>query len=90
MQKFTAAPESQGYNQQQARQGFESEGYQQSQQAEQAEPETQQPAAGSFTTRFQAQSAQRVPTSFGSVMAGNATGMYQPVAATSRYQSVQQ
>jgi len=79
MQKFTAAPEAQGYTQQQPHQQPEQE----------AQPQ-QQVAAGSFTTRFQAQSAQRMPTSFGSVMAGNATGMYQPVAATSRYQTVQQ
>ena len=50
----------------------------------------QQPVGGSFTTRFQAQSAQRMPTSFGSVMAGNATGMYQPVAAPGRCGNVQQ
>jgi len=31
-----------------------------------------------------------MPTSFGSVMAGNATGMYQPVQPTGRYASVQQ
>ena len=45
---------------------------------------------GTFTTRFQAQSAQRMPTSFGSVMAGNATGMYQPVAPVARYQGMKQ
>jgi len=73
MQKFTAAPEAQGYPQQQEQ-----------------EAQPQPVAAGSFTTRFQAQGAQRMPTSFGSVMAGNATGMYQPVNATSRYQTVQQ
>lgn len=87
MQKFTAAPEAQGYTQQQMRKPYESEGYQQ--QEQEAQPQ-QQPVGGTFTTRFQAQSAQRMPTSFGSVMAGNATGMYQPVAATSRYQTVQQ
>lgn len=75
MQKFTAAPEAQGYAQ--------------PQQPEQ-EVQPRPVAAGSFTTRFQAQGAQRMPTSFGSVMAGNATGMYQPVAATSRYQTMQQ
>lgn len=89
MQKFTAAPEAQGYTQQQSRQRFDSEARQAYQQPEQ-EAQPQQVAAGSFTTRFQAQSAQRMPTSFGSVMAGNATGMYQPAAATSRYQTVQQ
>ena len=77
MQKFTAAPEAQGYAQQ-------------PQQQSEQEAKPQPVAAGSFTTRFQAQGAQRMPTSFGSVMAGNATGMYQPVAATSRYQTVQQ
>ncbi len=46
--------------------------------------------AGSHTTRFQAQSAQRMPSSFGSVMAGNATGMYQPVAPAGRYAAAQQ
>ena len=87
MQKFTAAPEAQGYTQQQSRQQrFEPEI-----QPQQPEQEAQQPvAAGSFTTRFQAQASQRVPTSFGSVMAGNATGMYQPVNGTTRYQTVQQ
>jgi len=91
MQKFTAAPEAQGYTQ--MRQRYEGESAQQAaypQQPEQEVQPQQQPAAGSFTTRFQAQSAQRMPTSFGSVMAGNATGMYQPVNATSRYQTVQQ
>ncbi len=77
MQKFTAAPEAQGYTQQ-------------PQQQPEQEAQPQPVAAGSFTTRFQAQGAQRMPTSFGSVMAGNATGMYQPVNATSRYQTVQQ
>jgi len=75
MQKFTAAPEAQGYAQQPE---------------QEAQPQSQPVAAGSFTTRFQAQGTQRMPTSFGSVMAGNATGMYQPVNATSRYQAVQQ
>ena len=90
MQKFTAAPEAQGYTtQQQSRhERYEAENQQNYQQQEQ---EAQQPVTGgSFTTRFQAQAAQRVPTSFGSVMAGNATGMYQPVNGTSRYQTVQQ
>ena len=77
MQKFTAAPEAQGYTQQ-------------PQQQPEQEAQPQPVAAGSFTTRFQAQGAQRMPTSFGSVMAGNATGMYQPVNATSRYQTMQQ
>lgn len=87
MQKFTAAPEAQGYAQPQSHQHrFEPEI-----QSQQPEQEMQQPvAAGSFTTRFQAQASQRVPTSFGSVMAGNATGMYQPVNGTARYQTVQQ
>lgn len=76
MQKFTSSSDAQAYAQQ-----------------PEAEPQpqpVQQPAGGTFTTRFQAQSAQRMPSSFGSVMAGNATGMYQPVAATGRYQTVQQ
>lgn len=94
MQKFTAAPDTQGF----VRQRYESESYQQQAYAQQPEPmqETQHPmngfSAGSPTTRFQAQAAaaQGMPTSFGSVMAGNATGMYQPVAATGRYSAVQQ
>jgi len=90
MQKFTAAPEAQGYTQQQSRQHYEAEPQQAYQQPEQEQQPHQQPVGGTFTTRFQAQSAQRMPTSFGSVMAGNATGMYQPVAGTSRYQPVQQ
>ena len=74
MQKFTSASDAQAYAQQ-----------------PEAEPQpVQQPTGGTFTTRFQAQSAQRMPSSFGSVMAGNATGMYQPAAATGRYQTVQQ
>ena len=90
MQKFTAAPEP-GYNQQQPRRHrFEGEQPQQQAAYQQPEQENQQPVAGSFTTRFQAQGAQRAPSSFGSVMAGNATGMYQPVTATSRYQTMQQ
>ena len=52
--------------------------------------EVQQPTGGAFTTRFQAQSGQRPHSGFGSVMAGNATGMYQPVAAAGRYQNAQQ
>ena len=91
MQKFTSVPEAQGF----VRQRYDSEpvqqGYSQPQ-VEEAQP--QQPmsgfSAGSPTTRFQAQGAQTMPTSFGSVMAGNATGMYQPVAATGRYAAVQQ
>lgn len=90
MQKFTAAPEAQGYTQQQSHQRYEAEPQQAYQQPEQEQQPQQQPVGGTFTTRFQAQSAQRMPTSFGSVMAGNATGMYQPVAGTSRYQPVQQ
>lgn len=95
MQKFTAAPEAQSF----VRQRYENEGYQQQSYAQPQQPETQetqrqQPlngfSAGSPTTRFQAQAAQGMPTSFGSVMAGNATGMYQPVAATGRYSAVQQ
>lgn len=96
MQKFTAAPEAQGF----ARQRYEEAnqpnayGYQPRMRAEQPEMQAQQAAesvaAGAHTTRFQAQSAQRVPTSFGSVMAGNATGMYQPVAAAGHYAAVQQ
>ena len=83
MQKFTAAPEAQGYTQQ--RQGYEN-GF-----AVQQEPQNEtQFSAGSPTTRFQAQAAQQTPTSFGSVMAGNATGMYQPVAAPGRFVNVQQ
>lgn len=89
MQKFTAAPEAQGYHQQ--------AGYQQpapEQPVEQPQLQRQQPmngfSAGSPTTRFQMQGMQHAPTSFGSVMAGNATGMYQPVAATGRYAAVQQ
>lgn len=89
MQKFTAAPEQTGF----ARQRYENEAYAQPyQQAEEAQP--QQPvasfSAGSPTTRFQAQSLQGMPSSFGSVMAGNATGMYQPVQATGHYAAVQQ
>ena len=90
MQKFTSAPEAQGYTQQQGRQPLYETELQQNYQ-QQPEQEAQQPVkAGTFTTRFQAQGAQRMPTSFGSVMAGNATGMYQPANATSRYQNVQQ
>lgn len=88
MQKFTAAPEAQGF----VRQQYESESYQPRAYAQ--ETQRQQPAssfsAGSPTSRFQAQGTQRMPTSFGSVMAGNATGMYQPVQPTGRYASVQQ
>jgi FtsZ-interacting cell division protein YlmF len=89
MQKFTSAPEAQGYTQQGRQPLYETEPQQNYQQ--QPVQETQQPVkAGTFTTRFQAQGALRMPTSFGSVMAGNATGMYQPANATSRYQNVQQ
>ena len=92
MQKFTAAPEQHGF----ARQRYENDGYQQHQAYQQPaeDPQPQQPvstfSAGSPTTRFQAQSMQGMPTSFGSVMAGNATGMYQPVQPTGRYAAVQQ
>ena len=99
MQKFTAAPEAQGFARQRYEEGYQQPGgygYQPQQvRTEQPEVQPQQSAAepvvaGAHTTRFQAQSAQRVPTSFGSVMAGNATGMYQPVAATGRFTAVQQ
>ena len=93
MQKFTAAPEAQGFARQRYEEGYQQQagyGYQQPE----VQPEPAQPAeavaAGAYTTRFQAQGAQRMPSSFGSVMAGNATGMYQPVAATSRFAAVQQ
>ena len=97
MQKFTAAPEpqAQGFAPQQPRRHrFEGEQPQQPQAQQpvyqQPEQENQQPTAGYFTSRFQAQSAQRPHSSFGSVMAGNATGRYQPVAPVSRYQGMQQ
>lgn len=85
MQKFTAAPEAQGF----VRQRYEGE----NQRAYASEPhEAQQPvsgfSSGSPTTRFQAQGAQRVPTSFGSVMAGNPS--YTQSTHTGRYAAVQQ
>ncbi len=92
MQKFAAAPESQGF----VRQRYENDGYGAQQQPVQPQETTrQQPvsgfSSGSPTSRFQAQNHQRVPTSFGSVMAGNATGMYQPVGGgTGRYAAVRQ
>lgn len=90
MQKFTAAPEAQGY----ARQHYEGDGYRYGYQ-QTAEPEAQQPvmgfSSGSPTTRFQAQGTQRMPASFGSMMAGGATGAYAAVGgATGRYAAMQQ
>ncbi|MDY2655468.1 MAG: cell division protein SepF [Candidatus Limiplasma sp.] len=90
MQKFTTAPEAQGY----ARQHYEGDGYRYGYQ-QTAEPEAQQPVAGfssgSPTTRFQAQGTQRMPVSFGSMMAGGATGAYTAVGgATGRYAAMQQ
>lgn len=102
MQKVASAPESQGF----VRQRYDNEAYsakpqpqqqpmaQQPAPQPQPEPQAQRPvsgfSSGSPTSRFQAQGQQRVPTSFGSVMAGNATGMYQPVGGTGRYAAVQQ
>ena len=99
IQKAASAPESQSF----VRQRYEHESYganpqqpmaQQPAPQPQPEPQTQRPvsgfSSGSFTSRFQAQGQQRSPTSFGSVMAGNATGMYQPVGNTGRYAAVQQ
>ena len=89
MQKFTASAEpQQGFGRQRQQEENSQQnafGYQQ-----QAEQANESVVAGAYTTRFQAQAAQRMPSSFGSVMAGNATGMYTPVAATGRYQAVQQ
>ena len=90
MQKFTAAPEAQGY----ARQHYEGDGYRYGYQ-QTAEAEAQQPvmgfSSGSPTTRFQAQGTQRMPVSFGSMMAGGATGAYAAVGgATGRYAAMQQ
>lgn len=90
MQKFTAAPEAQGY----ARQHYEGDGYRYGYQ-QTAEPEAQQPvmgfSSGSPTTRFQAQGTHRMPASFGSMMAGGATGAYAAVGgATGRYAAMQQ
>jgi len=96
MQKFTAAPDTQNYAQQQQQQRrrsrFENEGdARQEMYQQQPEQEAQQPVPGSFTSRFQAQAAQhRAPASFGSVMAGNATGMYPTPGPAGRYQSAQQ
>lgn len=48
-------------------------------------------SSGSPTTRFQAQGTQRMPASFGSMMAGGATGAYTAVGgATGRYAAMQQ
>lgn len=86
MQKFTAAPEAQGF----VRQRYEGEP-QRAYASEQQE--AQQPvsgfSSGSPTTRFQAQGAQRMPASFGSVMAGN-PAYTQSAAHTGRYATVQQ
>lgn len=97
MQKFTAAPEAQGYHQQaqqRPQMGFAQPQAQPQQPAAEPMEQPKQPvngfSAGSPTTRFQMQAMQHAPTSFGSVMAGNATGMYQPVAATGRFAAVQQ
>ena len=97
MQKFTAAPDAQNYGQQQPQQQrrrsrFEAEDEAQQDAYQQPEQEVQQqPTGGSFTSRFQAQAAQhRTPSSFGSVMAGNATGMYPTPGPTGRYQSAHQ
>ena len=97
MQKFTAAPEAQGYHQQaqqRPQMGFSQPQAQPQQPAAEPMEQPKQPvngfSAGSPTTRFQMQAMQHAPTSFGSVMAGNATGMYQPVAATGRFAAVQQ
>jgi hypothetical protein len=91
VQKFTAAPDAQGYARQRYEEGYQQTGYNYQQQPEQTQQAQQDTVvAGTYTTRFQAQGAQRMPSSFGSVMAGNATGMYTPVAATSHYQAVQQ
>ncbi|MEG0125459.1 MAG: cell division protein SepF [Clostridia bacterium] len=100
MQRFTAAPESQGF----VRQRYENDGYQGGFGGAYAQPpepvqETQRSrplmgvSSGSPTTRFQAQRTQ--PASFGSVIAGGATGSYQAVnmavgGATGRYSAGQQ
>lgn len=92
MQKFTAAPEAQGF----VRQRYDGEsyrgGYSYQQQPAQ---EPQQPvsgfSSGSPTTRFQAPGHAAQPASFGSMMAGSATGMYAPASgATGRYAAAQQ
>lgn len=83
MQKFAGAPEAQGF----VKQRYETEGYRGGYAYEQPqETRRQQPvsgfSSGSPTTRFQAQGTQRgSPVSFGSVMAGNATGSYQAANA---------
>lgn len=98
MQKFTAVPEAQGF----ARQRYETDPYAQQTYAQPQQPDArenqaqaQQPTGvfggGSPTMRFRAQQGvQHAPTSFGSVMAGNATGMYAPVQPVQRYANVQQ
>lgn len=98
MQKFTAAPEAQGFT----RQRYEADPYAQQAYAQPQQPDAresqaqaQQPAGvfggGSPTMRFRAQQGvQHAPTSFGSVMAGNATGMYTPLQSAQRYTNVQQ
>lgn len=98
MQKFTAAPEAQGFT----RQRYEADPYAQQAYAQPQQPDAresqaqaQQPAGvfggGSPTMRFRAQQGvQHAPTSFGSVMAGNATGMYAPLQSAQRYTNVQQ
>lgn len=95
MQKFTSTPESQGFS---PRQRYEPAAYAQPQpayaQPQQPEQRENQPvssfSSGTPTMRFRAQATQHAPTSFGSVMAGNATGMYPPVQAAGRYSNVQQ
>lgn len=98
MQKFTAAPEAQGFT----RQRYEADPYAQQAYVQPQQPDArenqaqaQQPAGvfggGSPTMRFRAQQGvQHAPTSFGSVMAGNATGMYAPLQSAQRYTNVQQ
>ena len=50
-----------------------------------------QASSGSPTTRFQAQGTQRMPASFGSMMAGGATGAYTAVGRRDgRYATMQQ
>lgn len=92
MQKFSSAPEAQGFA---ARQRYEGEGYAYGYPQQPAEQEPVQPGAGfssgSPTVRFQAQGTQRMPASFGSMMAGGATGAYAAVGgATGRYAAMQQ
>ena len=93
MQKFTSAPEAQGFVRQRYDQENNQGAYYQNapEQPQESRPQTQGGfAEGSPTMRFQAQSLQQTPSSFGSVMAGNATGMYQPVAPAGRYNNMQQ